>query len=104
VCDCRKGDFALRLNISMLRASFMQSKAGQADLIKLFGAMQLAPILDLADEIIDIVNTGNILKANGVEARDEIADISAQLIVNKVVMKIKFNELQSTVESLCSVV
>ena len=76
----------------------------QADLIKLFGAMELAPILDLAHEIVDIVDTGNTLKANGLEARDEIADISARLIVNKAAMKTKFNELQSTVDSLRSVV
>ena len=66
--------------------------------------MELAPILDLAHEIVDIVDTGNTLKANGLEARDEIADISARLIVNKAAMKTKFNELQSTVDSLRSVV
>ena len=66
--------------------------------------MELAPILDLAHEIVDIVDTGNTLKANGLEARDEIADISARLIVNKAAMKTKFNALQSTVDSLRSVV
>ena len=83
---------------------FYAEQGRQADLIKLFGAMELAPILDLADEIVDIVDTGNTLKANGLEARDEIADISARLIVNKAAMKTKFNALQSTVDSLRSVV
>ena len=83
---------------------FYAEQGRQADLIKLFGAMELAPILDLANEIVDIVDTGNTLKANGLEARDEIADISARLIVNKAAMKTKFNELQSTVDSLRSVV
>ena len=83
---------------------FYAEQGRQADLIKLFGAMELAPILDLAHEIVDIVDTGNTLKANGLEARDEIADISARLIVNKAAMKTKFNELQSTVDSLRSVV
>ncbi len=66
--------------------------------------MELAPILDLAHEIVDIVDTGNTLKANGLEARDEIADISARLIVNKAAMKTKFSELQSTVNALTRVV
>lgn len=83
---------------------FYAEQGRQADLIKLFGAMELAPILDLAHEIVDIVDTGNTLKANGLEARDEIADISARLIVNKAAMKTKFNKLQSTVDSLRSVV
>ena len=83
---------------------FYAEQGRQADLIKLFGAMELAPILELAHEIVDIVDTGNTLKANGLEARDEIADISARLIVNKAAMKTKFNALQSTVDSLRSVV
>ena len=83
---------------------FYAEQGRQADLIKLFGAMELAPILDLAHEIVDIVDTRNTLKANGLEAREEIADISARLIVNKAAMKTKFNELQSTVDALSSVV
>jgi len=72
----------------------------QADLIKLYGAMELAPILDLAHEIIDIVDTGNTLKANGLEPCDDIADISSRLIVNKAAMKTKYAEIQTTVDAL----
>lgn len=72
----------------------------QADLIKLYGAMELAPILDLAHEIVDIVDTGNTLKANGLEPCDEIADISSRLIVNKAAMKTKYAEIQETVDAL----
>ena len=72
----------------------------QADLIKLYGAMELAPILDLAQEIVDIVDTGNTLRANGLEARDEIAEISSRLIVNKAAMKTKFTEVQAIVDAL----
>ena len=72
----------------------------QADLIKLYGAMELAPILDLAQEIVDIVDTGNTLKANGLEARQEIAEISSRLIVNKAAMKTKFAEVQAIVDAL----
>ncbi|MAD66207.1 MAG: ATP phosphoribosyltransferase [Porticoccaceae bacterium] len=79
---------------------FYAEQGRQADLIKLYGAMELAPILELAHEIVDIVDTGNTLKANGLEVRDEIADISARLIVNKAAMKTKFSSIQSIVDAI----
>ena len=79
---------------------FSAEQGRQADLIKLYGAMELAPILELAHEIVDIVDTGNTLKANGLEVRDEIADISARLIVNKAAMKTKFSSIQSIVDAI----
>ena len=83
---------------------FYAKKGTQADLIKLYGAMELAPILDLADEIVDIVDTGNTLKSNGLQSRDKIADISARLIVNKATMKTKYFDVQAIVDSLSQVV
>ena len=83
---------------------FYAEQGRQADLIKLYCAMELAPILDLAHEIVDIVDTGNTLKANGLEAREEIADISSRLIVNKAAMKTKYAEIQSIVNAIeCAV-
>jgi len=79
---------------------FYAEQGRQADLIKLYGAMELAPILELAHEIVDIVDTGNTLKANGLEVRDEIADISARLIVNKAAMKTQFSSIQSIVDAI----
>lgn len=83
---------------------FYAQKGTHADLIKLYGAMELAPILDLADEIVDIVDTGNTLKANGLQSRHKIADISARLIVNKATMKTKYSDVQAIVDSLSQVV
>ena len=83
---------------------FYAQKGTHADLIKLYGAMELAPILDLADEIVDIVDTGNTLKANGLQSRHKIADISARLIVNKATMKTKYSDVQAIVNSLSQVV
>ena len=83
---------------------FYAQKGTQADLIKLYGAMELAPILDLADEIVDIVDTGDTLKSNGLQSRDKIADISARLIVNKATMKTKYFDVQAIVDSLSQVV
>lgn len=72
----------------------------QVDVIKLYGAMELAPLVSLCDEIVDIVDTGNTLKANGLEAREVIADISSRLIVNKGAMKIKHAVIQPLMDAL----
>ncbi|MFL3656157.1 MAG: ATP phosphoribosyltransferase, partial [Halioglobus sp.] len=64
--------------------------AGQGvhvDLIKLYGALELAPIMNLADLIVDIVDTGNTLRANGMEPLQKIATISSRLVVNKAAMR-----------------
>lgn len=72
----------------------------QADIIKLYGAMELAPLMDLADLIVDIVDTGNTLRANGMEPLELIADISSRLVVNKAAMKCKHDRVQRVIESL----
>lgn len=68
---------------------FYAERGQQIELIKLNGALELAPALGLADAIVDIVDTGKTLKANGLVAKDTIADISSRVIVNKASMKIK---------------
>ncbi|MEN3352874.1 MAG: phosphoribosyltransferase [Betaproteobacteria bacterium] len=65
------------------------SKGMHVDLIKLYGSMELAPLVGLADAIVDLVSTGNTLKANGLTAVEEIASISARLIVNQASLKLK---------------
>ena len=72
----------------------------QVDVIRLYGGMELAPLTGLAHRIVDIVDTGNTLKANGLVAMDCIAEISSRLIVNKVSMKMKFDEINAFVESM----
>ncbi|MCZ6856341.1 MAG: ATP phosphoribosyltransferase [Gammaproteobacteria bacterium] len=69
-------------------------------IIKLSGAMELAPLMNLADCIVDIVDTGNTLKANGLVPLETIASISARLIVNHASMKTRFDEVQSLIEQL----
>ena len=68
---------------------YFAEQGRQVELIKLNGALELAPSLGLADSIVDIVDTGKTLKANGLEPKDLIADISSRVIVNKASMKIK---------------
>ncbi len=76
------------------------ARGEQVELIKLYGSMELAPLVDLADCIVDLVETGNTLKANGLEPREMIAHISSRLVVNKASMKMKHTEIQPLLEAL----
>ena len=76
----------------------------QVDIIKLYGAMELAPVTGLAHRIVDIVETGNTLKANGLVAMEHIADISSRLIVNKISLKTRHAEIQPIIDGLSEVV
>ena len=80
------------------------SRGIQAQLIKLYGAMELAPLMDLADEIVDIVDTGNTLRANGMSPRDHIADISSRLVVNKASMRTRHTEISALIDRLSKAV
>ncbi|GFO72571.1 ATP phosphoribosyltransferase [Bathymodiolus japonicus methanotrophic gill symbiont] len=73
---------------------YFASKGIQAEIIKLYGAMELAPIVGLADCIVDVVDTGNTLRANGLEPRELIMNISSRLVVNKASMKMKHQIIQ----------
>jgi ATP phosphoribosyltransferase len=83
---------------------YYASLGRQIDVIKLYGAMELAPIMNLADEIVDIVDTGNTLRANGLEPREFIAEISSRLIVNKASMKMKHNSIQAIIDPIAEVI
>ncbi|MDV6318906.1 ATP phosphoribosyltransferase [Chromohalobacter sp. HP20-39] len=72
----------------------------QAEVIKLYGAMELAPLMNLADEIVDIVDTGNTLRANGMEPRELIDEVSSRLVVNKASMTMKHDRLKPLIERL----
>jgi ATP phosphoribosyltransferase len=76
------------------------AKGVHVDLIKLYGSMELAPLVGLADAIVDLVSTGNTLRANGLTAVEEIASISARLVVNQASLKLKRDAVQPLVESL----
>ncbi|HRG51142.1 MAG TPA: ATP phosphoribosyltransferase, partial [Pseudomonadales bacterium] len=76
----------------------------QVDVVKLYGAMELAPLMGLADEIVDIVDTGNTLRANGLEARATIAHITSRLIVNKAALKTKHASMQAIIDAIAAAV
>ena len=74
------------------------------DIIKLYGSMELAPLVGLADKIIDVVDTGNTLRANGLEPQELIAHISSRLIVNRASMKMKHADIQTLINTLSAAV
>ena len=75
------------------------AKGVHVDLIKLYGSMELAPIVGLADVIVDLVSTGGTLKANNLEAVEEIMPVSARLIVNQAALKLKRAEIAPLIEA-----
>ncbi len=79
---------------------YFAEKGQQIELVKLNGALELAPSMGLADVIVDIVDTGKTLKANGLEAKETIAEISSRIIVNKASMKIKHGIISDILSKL----
>ncbi len=77
---------------------FFARQGQQVELIKLYGSMELAPLVGLADRIVDLVDTGDTLKANGLVALEHIADISSRLVVNKASMKMKHARVKAFID------
>ena len=75
------------------------AKGVHVDLIRLYGSMELAPLVDLADAIVDLVSSGKTLRANDLVAVEEIMPVSARLIVNQAALKTRRAELQPIIES-----
>lgn len=87
-----------------LAQQYYQSQGIQAEIIKLYGAMELAPLVGLADEIVDLVETGSTLKANNLVAKDLIANISCRLVANAASMRVKHAGISDVVNKLSAVV
>ncbi len=79
---------------------YYNSKSRDIDIIRLNGSIELAPLLGLSDVIVDLVETGNTLKANDLEPKEEIVAVSARLIANKAIFKFKSEPIQQLVNAL----
>jgi ATP phosphoribosyltransferase len=77
---------------------YFAQQGKQVEIIKLYGSMELAPLTGLADLIVDLVDTGNTLRANGLQPLEHIEDISSRLVANKASLKVRFDTLQDIVE------
>jgi len=85
--------------VNSARAHFA-AQGRQVEIIKLYGSMELAPLVDLSDCIVDVVDTGNTLRANGLMPLEHIADISSRLIVNRASMKLKHAQIAQLVDRI----
>lgn len=83
---------------------YYATQGQQVEIIKLYGSMELAPLVGLADRIVDLVDTGNTLYANGLEPLEHIADISSRLVVNKASMKMKYQQLDRFIKQIAEAV
>jgi len=83
---------------------YFADQGKQAELIKLYGSMELAPLVGLSDHIVDVVDTGNTLRANGLVPLEHIADISSRLIVNKASMKMKHAAVKLFIDNVAEAV
>jgi len=79
---------------------FFATKGVHVDLIKLYGSMELAPLIGLADAIVDLVSTGNTLKANHLVEVERIMDISSHLVVNQTALKLKREPIRKLIDAL----
>lgn len=77
--------------------SYFESKGMDVEIVKIEGSVELAPLLELSDGIVDIVETGTTLKENGLEVIEDIVPVSARLIVNMVSMKLRQDEIEKLV-------
>ncbi|HCY15777.1 MAG TPA: ATP phosphoribosyltransferase [Curvibacter sp.] len=83
---------------------FFAAKGVHVDLIKLYGSMELAPLTGLADAIVDLVSTGNTLKANHLVEVEHIMDISSRLVVNQAALKLKREPIRRIIDAFAGVV
>jgi ATP phosphoribosyltransferase len=93
-----KGRIRVATKYVKIAQRYFASLGIQAEIIKLYGSMELAPLVGLADCIVDLVDTGNTLRANNLEPRELIMNISSRLVVNKAAMKMKNQSIASLLE------
>jgi ATP phosphoribosyltransferase len=93
-----KGRLRVATKYVKIAQRYFASQGMQAEIIKLYGSMELAPLVGLADCIVDLVDTGNTLRANNLEPRELIMNISSRLVINKAAMKMKNQAIAALLE------
>ncbi|NJE85900.1 ATP phosphoribosyltransferase [Thermococcus sp. CX2] len=96
--------FRIATKYPNLARKFFEKNGVEVEVIKLHGSIELAPKIGIADAIVDIVETGNTLRANGLVEVEKIMDVSALLLVNRISQKTKFEEINELVLKLKEVV
>lgn len=98
--DLTRGRLRVATKFVNVTRRYFEAQGRQVSIIPLSGAMEIAPLMNLADCIVDIVDTGNTLKANGLVALDTIAHVSSRVIVNRASMKTRFDAVQKLIDTL----
>lgn len=104
--DYQPGEDRLRVATKFVNVArqYFAEQGKQVEVIKLYGSMELGPIVGLSDLIVDVVDTGNTLKANGLKPIDHIADVSSRLVVNRASLKTKHDRIQAIVDQMSKAV
>ena len=79
---------------------YFSQKGAQAEIIKLYGSIEIAPLTGLSDRIVDLISTGRTLKENGLVVVERVAESTARLIVNRASMKIKYKRIKEIIEAV----
>ncbi|HEY5738121.1 MAG TPA: ATP phosphoribosyltransferase [Gammaproteobacteria bacterium] len=95
-----RGRLRVATKYPRITRGFFHDQGRQVELIKLYGSMELAPIVGLADVIVDLVDTGNTLQANGLTPLEHIMDISSRLIINRASLKMKNRAIEALVSRI----
>ena len=96
----RRGRLRIATKFVNCARRYYAQKGEQVEIIKLYGSMELAPLVGMADKIVDVVDTGNTLRANGLEPLEMIAEVSSRLVVNKASMKMKHKHVIELIEKI----
>lgn len=102
--DDKSRTLRVATKFSKIAADYYASRSREIDIIKLNGSIELAPILNMSDVIVDIVETGTTLRENNLEVITEIVDISARLISNKASFKFKRDEIEKVISGIKKVI
>lgn len=94
------GELRIATKFVNITRDYFAARGRQVEIVKLYGSMELAPLVGLADCIVDLVDTGNTLRANGLTPLEPIADISARLVVNKAALKMRHLEISRLIHAL----
>ncbi len=100
----RQGRLRIATKFVRITRDWYAERGEQVEIIKLYGSMELAPLLGMADRIVDVVDTGKTLKENGLEPKELIAVISSRLIINKAALRWQHARIQPLLERLTAAV
>ncbi len=104
VHSATRATFRVATKYPNIARSYYDSKGQTIEIIELHGSVELGPVIGLSDVILDIVESGSTLKANGLSVLEEVCDVSARLVVNRVSMKTKRDRIRQIVDGMSALV